>query len=69
MSGSNTWAEFANLYRLTRSAALDHDRAALGGLEQLVEVLKVAPLAHGRSNLEPESRDNSDRLPLLSQWN
>jgi predicted phage-related endonuclease len=27
MSGSNTWAEFANLYRLTRSAALDHDRA------------------------------------------
>jgi predicted phage-related endonuclease len=27
MSGSNAWAEFANLYRLTRSAALDHDRA------------------------------------------
>jgi len=27
MSGSNVWAEFANLYRLTRSAALDHDRA------------------------------------------
>jgi predicted phage-related endonuclease len=27
MSGSNTWAELANLYRLTRSAALDHDRA------------------------------------------
>jgi predicted phage-related endonuclease len=27
MSGSNTWAEFANLYRLTRPAALDHDRA------------------------------------------
>jgi len=27
MSGSNTWAEFANLYRLSRSAALDHDRA------------------------------------------
>jgi len=24
MSGSNAWAEFANLYRLTRSAALDH---------------------------------------------
>jgi predicted phage-related endonuclease len=27
MSSSNAWAEFANLYRLTRSAALDHDRA------------------------------------------
>jgi predicted phage-related endonuclease len=27
MTGSNAWAEFANLYRLTRPAALDHDRA------------------------------------------
>jgi predicted phage-related endonuclease len=27
MSGSNAWAEFANLYRLTRAAAVDHDRA------------------------------------------
>jgi len=27
MSGSNAWAEFADLYRLTRSAAIDHDRA------------------------------------------
>ena len=27
MSGSNAWAEFANLYRLTRPAALDHERA------------------------------------------
>ena len=27
MSGSNAWAEFANLYRLTRTAATDHDRA------------------------------------------
>lgn len=27
MSGSNAWAEFASLYRMTRSAALDHDRA------------------------------------------
>jgi hypothetical protein len=27
MSGSNAWAEFANLYRLTRAAALDHDWA------------------------------------------
>jgi predicted phage-related endonuclease len=27
MSGSNAWAEFADLYRLTRPAALDHDQA------------------------------------------
>jgi predicted phage-related endonuclease len=27
MSTSNAWAEFAGLYRLTRPAALDHDRA------------------------------------------
>jgi hypothetical protein len=27
MSGSNAWVEFASLYRLTRPAALDHDRA------------------------------------------
>jgi hypothetical protein len=27
MSGSNAWAEFANLYRLTRPAALNNDRA------------------------------------------
>jgi predicted phage-related endonuclease len=27
MSGSNAWAEFANLYWLTRPAALEHDRA------------------------------------------
>jgi predicted phage-related endonuclease len=27
MSSSNSWAEFANLYRVTRLAALDHDRA------------------------------------------
>jgi predicted phage-related endonuclease len=27
MSSSNSWAEFANLYRVTRPAAIDHDRA------------------------------------------
>jgi predicted phage-related endonuclease len=27
MSGSNAWAEFASLYRLTRSAAIEHERA------------------------------------------
>jgi hypothetical protein len=27
MSSSNAWAKFASEYRLTRTAALDHDRA------------------------------------------
>jgi predicted phage-related endonuclease len=27
MSSSNVWAEFANLYQVTRAAAVDHDRA------------------------------------------
>ena len=27
MSGSNAWAEFANLYRVTHAAAIEHDRA------------------------------------------
>jgi predicted phage-related endonuclease len=27
MSGSNAWADFANLYRVTRAAASEHDRA------------------------------------------
>jgi hypothetical protein len=27
MSGSNVWAEFANLYRVTRAAAVEHDHA------------------------------------------
>ena len=27
MSGSNAWAEFANLFRHTRQAAMDHDRS------------------------------------------
>ena len=35
MSGSNAWAEFANLYRETRPAALDHDRAK-GELKALI---------------------------------
>ena len=27
MSGSNSWAEFADLYRSTRQASLDHERS------------------------------------------
>jgi len=33
----NTWAEFANLYRLTRAPALDHDRAKSHGSTTFVE--------------------------------
>jgi hypothetical protein len=35
MSGSNAWAEFASLYRRTRRAAVEHDRAK-GELKSLV---------------------------------
>ena len=46
MSGSNAWAEFANLYRLTRSAALDHDRAKTE-LKPLVPEDAKEALGHG----------------------
>jgi predicted phage-related endonuclease len=46
MSGSNAWAEFANLYRLTRPAALDHDRAKTE-LKALVPEDAKEALGHG----------------------
>ena len=46
MSGSNAWAEFANLYRLTRPAALDHDRAKVELKALVPEDAKVAS-GHG----------------------
>jgi predicted phage-related endonuclease len=46
MSGSNAWAEFANLYRLTRPAALDHDRAK-SELKALVPEDAREALGHG----------------------
>jgi predicted phage-related endonuclease len=46
MSSSNTWAEFANLYRLTRPAALDHDRAK-SELKALVPEDARAASGHG----------------------
>jgi predicted phage-related endonuclease len=46
MSGSNAWAEFANLYRLTRPAALDHDRAKIE-LKSLVPEDAKEALGHG----------------------
>jgi predicted phage-related endonuclease len=46
MSGSNAWAEFADLYRLTRPAALDHDRAKTELRALVPEDAKVAS-GHG----------------------
>ena len=46
MSTSNAWAEFANLYRLTRPAALDHDRAKTE-LKALVPEDAREALGHG----------------------
>jgi predicted phage-related endonuclease len=46
MSGSNAWAEFANLYRVTRAAALDHDRAKTE-LKALVPPDAKEALGHG----------------------
>ena len=46
MSTSNAWAEFANLYRLTRPAALDHDRAKTE-LKALVPDDAKEALGHG----------------------
>jgi predicted phage-related endonuclease len=46
MSGSNAWSEFADLYRLTRPAALDHDRAK-SELKALVPEDAREALGHG----------------------
>jgi len=46
MSGSNVWAELANLYRITRSAALEHDRAKTE-LKALVPEDAKEALGHG----------------------
>jgi predicted phage-related endonuclease len=46
MSSSNAWAEFANLYRLTRPAAIDHDRAKTE-LKALVPDDAREALGHG----------------------
>jgi predicted phage-related endonuclease len=46
ISTSNAWAELANLYRLTRPAALDHDRAKME-LKALVPEDAKEALGHG----------------------
>ena len=46
MIGSNAWAEFASLYRLTRSAAIEHERAKTE-LKALVPQDAKEASAHG----------------------
>ena len=52
-SGSSDWAEFANLYQLTRPAALDHDRAKLE--------LKAPRTPRRRQDMESVPSDQSRR--------
>jgi hypothetical protein len=53
MSGSNAWAEFANLYRLTRPAVLDHDRAKTELKALVPEDAKEAAGQRGLLRLSP----------------
>jgi hypothetical protein len=46
MSSSNSWAEFAALFRNTRSAFLDHERAK-SGLKSLMPVDAKEAIGHG----------------------
>jgi predicted phage-related endonuclease len=63
MSGSNAWAEFANLYRLTRPAALDHDRAR-AELKALVP--EDAKEAAGHGVRAKRSKSGAISLELLA---
>ena len=64
MSGSNAWAEFANLYRLTRSAALDHDRAKT---ELKALVPDVAKEASGHGVRAKRSKSGAISFELLAE--
>ncbi len=61
MSGSNAWAEFANLYRLTKAAALDHDRAK-AELKALVPEDAREASGHGARARRSKSRAISFEL-------
>jgi hypothetical protein len=63
MSGSNAWAEFANLYRLTRNAALDHDRAKA---ELKVLVPEDAKQASGHGVRAKRSKSGAISFELLN---
>src|SRR6478752_6775212 len=64
MSGSNSWAEFANVYRLTRPAALDHDRAKTE-LKELVP--EDAKEASGHGLRAKRSRSGAISFELLAE--
>ena len=66
MSGSNAWAEFANLYRLSRPAALDHDRAK-AELKALVP--EDAKEASGHGVRAKRSKSGAISLELLAEEN
>src|SRR5579871_2803880 len=61
MSSSNAWAEFANLYRLTKAAALDHDRAK-AELKALVPEDAREASGHGARARRSKSRAISFEL-------
>lgn len=64
MSGSNSWAEFAGVYRRTRSAAAEHD-AAKSELKKLVP--EDAKEAAGHGVLAKRSKSGSISLYVLDQ--
>ena len=64
MSGSNAWAEFANLYRLTKPAALDHDRAK-AELKDLVP--EDAKEASGHGVRAKRSKSGAISFELLAE--
>jgi hypothetical protein len=64
MSTSNAWAEFASLYRLTRPAALDHDRAKTE-LKALVPDDAREALGHGLR--AKRSKSGAISLELLAE--
>jgi predicted phage-related endonuclease len=64
MSASNAWAEFASLYRLTRPAALDHDRAKT---ELKVLVPEDAKEASGHGVRAKRSKSGAISFELLEE--
>ena len=64
MSGSNAWAEFANLYRATRDAALDHERSKT---ELKALVPEDAREAAGHGVRAKRSKSGAISLDLLKE--
>jgi hypothetical protein len=62
MSGSNAWSEFAELYRRTRDAALDHERAK-SELKALVP--EDAKLASGHGVKAKRSKSGAISFELV----